>query len=403
MTDLALVPPAAEAAADLRAERERVRLALHANERAVSAYFVGRADLVHATTMALLTRQHLLAHGEPGTAKSAVLRSLLAGITGVSQWETLVTAQTDEQGLCGPLSIRALRERDVREHVTTGYLPSMDIAFVDEVFKASGGTRNALLGIMNERVFGGQPIPLWTLVGASNELAESDDCGAFWDRFLWRVHVESIQSNRDHFRRYLRTRADRRTYSPVVSLTKADLEMAVDAVASVTIPDPVIEKMIDVAEACGQAGVKASDRRWGQLTEAVAAAAWYDGCDMAEVEHLQVLRFCLWQKPEDIARVNAVLSTMDRGARARCLEIIDGVLSAWATRPSDRAAYLARAGQIATKAREAAMQVQAITRDSGSNRLNRAIQPKMDELRAIVAQCHADLAAADAAAFAAVK
>lgn len=391
--------PVPTSEADLRAEREAIRGAIKATERAVSAYYLGRGELVEATVLAILTRQHLLAYGEPGTAKSAVLRAILAGLSGASFWETLVTAQTDEQGLCGPLSIKALRERDAREYVTAGYLPSVDFAFVDEVFKASGGTRNALLGIMNERAFAGAPIPLWTMVGASNELAESDDCGAFWDRFLFRSNVVSIQSNRDLFRQYLRARADRRTYQPVVSLTVRDLCIATDAVSEVVIPDLVIEKMMDVAEGCAQAGVRGSDRRWGQLTEAVKAAAWYDGCDVAEVEHLNVLRHCLWQRPEDIARVNAVLATLDRGARTKCLEIIDEVLAAWARRPSDRYQYLAAAPDYAARARTAAAKVQSIVRDSGSQRLVNALRSKMDELRAIVVTTNTDMASNAASQF----
>ena len=52
---------------------------------------------------------------------------------------------------------------------------------------------NTLLTLMNERLFdngaGRAPAPLLCLVGASNELPESDELAALWDRFLLRVPV----------------------------------------------------------------------------------------------------------------------------------------------------------------------------------------------------------------------
>ena len=63
-----------------------------------------------------------------------------------------------------------------------------EVAFIDEIFKANSAILNTLLTLINERLFdnGSQrtAVPLLTMVGASNELPESEELDALYDRFL---------------------------------------------------------------------------------------------------------------------------------------------------------------------------------------------------------------------------
>jgi MoxR-like ATPase len=81
---------------------------------------------------------------------------------------------------------------------TDGYLPTAEVAFVDEIFKANSAILNALLTLLNERLFdnGNQrlPVPLLCLVGASNELPESEELDALYDRFLIRRTVAQVSA-----------------------------------------------------------------------------------------------------------------------------------------------------------------------------------------------------------------
>jgi MoxR-like ATPase len=68
------------------------------------------------------------------------------------------------------------------------------------VFKANSAVLNSLLTILNERLFdnGSQrvPVPLICLVGASNELPESEELDALYDRFLFRFNVSPVRGAR---------------------------------------------------------------------------------------------------------------------------------------------------------------------------------------------------------------
>ena len=63
-------------------------------------------------------------------------------------------------------------ENDEYVRQIEGYLPTAEVAFVDEIFKANSAILNALLTLLNERLFdnGNQrlPVPLLCLVSTIN-------------------------------------------------------------------------------------------------------------------------------------------------------------------------------------------------------------------------------------------
>ena len=74
------------------------------------------------------------------------------------------------QELFGPLSMRGL-ENDEYVRQIEGYLPTAEVAFIDEIFKANSAILNALLTLLNERLFdnGNQRfgVPLLCMVSLS--------------------------------------------------------------------------------------------------------------------------------------------------------------------------------------------------------------------------------------------
>src|SRR4249920_1996526 len=164
----------------------------------LSATFMERGDLIDGALAALLSRQHVLIIGPPGTAKSMLADALCRRVEGASYFQWLLTKFTTPEELFGAVSLKALEADDYRR-VTANKLPEAHIAFLDEVFKASSSILNAVLTIINERFFhnGRQvaAVPLLTLFGASNELPEDDELLALYDRFLLRFVVGYINED----------------------------------------------------------------------------------------------------------------------------------------------------------------------------------------------------------------
>src|SRR5437667_10497817 len=114
------------------------------------------------------------------------------GWTSGRRFTALLTKFTSPEELFGAISVQGLKE-DKYRRVTTGKLPEAELAFLDEVYKASSAILNTLLRILNERVFENGDgtfvrVPLKLCVGASNEWPHSQEGGkelaALFDRFV---------------------------------------------------------------------------------------------------------------------------------------------------------------------------------------------------------------------------
>ncbi|MEM4602178.1 MAG: AAA family ATPase [Desulfurococcaceae archaeon] len=167
-------------------------------EAELAAGFVGREEEARVAVLALLTKSHAVFIGEPGTAKSALIRRL-SQLVQCRYFYYLLSKYTVPDELVGAIDpVQYKQGRFVRN--MKGKLPEAEIAFIDEIFKGSSETLNTLLNIMNERIFVDSDgtiynIPLWSLYGASNEVPSDSELAAFYDRFLLRHFVRKIDAS----------------------------------------------------------------------------------------------------------------------------------------------------------------------------------------------------------------
>ena len=156
--------------------------------------------------------------GAPGCAKSMITLRIKAAFKaddkdGVKYFETLLNQFTTPEEVFGNISLKALNgelpdengnKKEEYRRLTDKMLPEADIAFLDEIWKASPAILNTLLTIVNERKFHNgskvMNVPLKALFAASNELpAKGKGLEALYDRFIFRLPVDFIKNEDDFF------------------------------------------------------------------------------------------------------------------------------------------------------------------------------------------------------------
>jgi MoxR-like ATPase len=271
--------------------------------------FVGRHEEALVITLALLTGEHVVLIGEPGTAKSAIARRS-ADLLDVKFFKYLLTKFTEPSELFGPLDIRALRQGSYRR-ITTGKLPEAEIAFLDEIFNANSAVLNSILSIMQERVlYDGYTeikVPLWTLVGASNRVPEEPELEALYDRFLFRQNVrpldeEAWESLIDAAWKLEMGNVER----PPKVMSMEDLRMLNSLLFKVDLT-PVKSKLLRLFMIMNEKELHISDRRKGKILKAVAAHALLNGRLQATESDLVVLKYTVPRDVDDFDKVNTIL------------------------------------------------------------------------------------------------
>lgn len=124
--------------------------------RELSGSFLERDDVLHQIALALLSREHVLLTGPPGTAKSqlasAVFERLIDEETGEpSLYARQFTESTVQTDLVGPINFKTLTETGRTEHFTDEGMLGAVHAFLDEVFDGRDMLLRAALNVLHER------------------------------------------------------------------------------------------------------------------------------------------------------------------------------------------------------------------------------------------------------------
>ena len=282
-------------------EPERLRLL----RDALLTGLVERDLPVRLALIAALAGEHLLLVGPPGTAKSLIARRLQLAFAESSYFERLLTRFTVPEELFGPLSIKGLEE-DRYERLTAAYMPTASIAFLDEIFKANSAILNSLLTLLNEREFDNgthrDKTPLIAVIGASNELPDSEELNALFDRFLLRLHVGSV--SKEAFPSLIGLRGHATPDVPrALRLTDADVAAIQAAAEAIEVPDDVVALLCALREWCAAETILVSDRRWRKIVKMLQVSALTNGRQTVSIWDCWLLQHCLWNTPEDREKV----------------------------------------------------------------------------------------------------
>lgn len=282
-----------------------------------------RYEEIDISLTALLSGFHVAMIGAPGSAKSMLAEDLTDAFEGSSIFKVQINQFSTPEEIYGPLNVSLLKEGRY-EHVIEGYLPTAELAYVDEFFNANSSLQNAFLLAMNERKFkqGNNriDIPLVSLIASSNHFPQGEDLWALWDRFHFRRKVEYIHEPGNFVKMVKGTE-----HFEVPSMSMRELKEAQSQVSSVHIPEDLYDRVLGIRGDLDLEGILVSDRRYRQAMRALQAFAWLDGRETVDDIDFGIMTHMLWSREEDIKTVSKVVLRHTNPLDLAAEEIIDAV------------------------------------------------------------------------------
>lgn len=264
-----------------------------------SAYFKERDAEINGSILALLSGEHVLLLGPPGTAKTLLATKICETLEGGNFFHYLLTRFSTPEEIFGPLSLKAL-ERDEFKRKVEGYLPTAHIALLDEIFKANSSILNSLLTVLNERkYYNGKEVlnvPLLSVFGASNELPEEDESlEALYDRFLFRYKLDYIQ-HEENLEALIFENPE--NFTPSTKLEVGHI-MEIRKKAERLPVDPEVRTIIKgLRKELKNSGLSISDRRWKKIVHVLRVASVVNGHSSVNRMTVVLLQHLLWDLPE---------------------------------------------------------------------------------------------------------
>ena len=294
---------------------------------------------ISLSLLAALAGESVILLGPPGVAKSMVARQLKTAFRDARSFEYLMSRFSTPDEIFGPVSIQKLKTSDTYERAVEGYLPTADVVFLDEIWKAGPAIQNTLLTVINEKIFRNgnreMHLPLKLLVAASNELpAKGEGLEALWDRFVIRIESRPIKLEKNFRAMLLESHADfsRSTRalghadfsgstgglghadfadnadSSDLKITGEEYAEWAEKICKIGVKIEVLDaisairkslRVVNVDEAAERRNIYVSDRRWKNIVRLLRTSAFMQDREEVDICDLLPIYHCLWQEPEE--------------------------------------------------------------------------------------------------------
>lgn len=282
-----------------------------------------REEAIKLALLSAVAGESIFLLGPPGVGKSLIARRLKYAFSEGKSFEYLMTKFSTPDEVFGPISIKKLKDEDKYERKTTGYLPGANIVFLDEIWKSGSAIQNALLTVLNEKIYKNgeveEKVNIHAIVAASNELPpKGESFEPLWDRMLLRYPIENIKKKENFLKMILSTKD---VYEPDIDIlfqiNNQELTTWSDAIDNIEVTEVVLntiqvirQKIISFNEKPGNKSLAlhAYDRRWKKIIRLLRTSAFLNGRISVDLMDCFLIVHCLWNVPEQYPIIKEIVA-----------------------------------------------------------------------------------------------
>ena len=332
---------------------------ISALKNALSEGLYEKDEALRLALLAAIAGESIFFLGAPGCAKSMLARRIVQafkadGDGSVQYFETLLNQFSTPEDVFGNISLKALNgeledeqgnKKEEYRRLTENMLPEADIAFLDEIWKASPAILNTLLTIINERKFHNgstvQDVPLKALLAASNELPAKDrGLEALYDRFIIRLPIGFIQNEdtffdmvegassdfelSDEVKKLQISNEDLKNWKPQIDTVQLS-EEARAVISAIRKELTAQNETLSEEEKNNGELFEVGDRRWKKIVRILKTSAFLN--DRAEVDLMdcQLIEYCIWGTEKQQKKVRQIVETCIQQNGLDCDTAIDDI------------------------------------------------------------------------------
>ncbi|MBR1614824.1 MAG: AAA family ATPase [Treponema sp.] len=289
--------------------------------------FLEREEAVRLSLLAAVAGESIFYLGAPGVGKSMLARRIKEAFKCVAStnnsgnssakgeikyFEYLMNQFSTPDTIFGPASLPDL-EKGVIKTLTDGYLPTADVAFLDEIWKANSIILNTLLWIINEKKYKNgnviEDVPLKLLVTASNELPPKDEgLDAVWDRMIVRLTIDEISDESkllemitqgsnaqkltldDEMKKLLITADELKKWQSEID----EVEFSQEAAAVFSAVRKALQQKNAETDRDDAEKYYVSPRRWKKIVHLLRTSAFLNGRNEVDLMDCQLIEYCIW-------------------------------------------------------------------------------------------------------------
>jgi MoxR-like ATPase len=311
---------------------------------------IEREAIIRLVLLAIFSKQHVFLIGEPGVAKTKLLKTVCRIVSNASFWEKLMTKETQEHHLVGiehssdPLSrflslinpvemlqyskqgssssIRAIvnffnvkklinKNKEDEEITKKESMLYHEFILFDEMFKAPNELLVSTLPMLNERYYTSKgkahKVPLSSLFAASNELPKGELIEPFVDRIPFFIIVNPIKKA-ENFIKYITGKFDKNPDTQTKFLME-EIEYCVLQSKNVVLNSEMQEVFVNLERAIRKSGIKVSNRKFGPdyIIQILQVCAWINGRAEVNISDFFLIKDCAWHTFEDKAKLEGVI------------------------------------------------------------------------------------------------